>query len=273
VAEFEGKVAVVTGAASGIGRGVAVALASNGAHVVLVDRDAGRLQQARDELPPLEQGSAEIAAVDVTEPGAVRVLNDTAQRFGRVDILVNSAGSTSKHSFLDLPLAAWDDMFDVHVKATFVWTQEAARHMAVQRAGTIVNLSSIAAEQANSMAVHYAAAKGAVKMLTRGAAVALAPFGVRVNAVAPGTTRTPLTEQRLEKAEVLAATLERVPAGRLAEVADIVNAVLFLASERSSYIAGQTLIVDGGWTSQLYGSSYADVQMSGQPTSTGVVDE
>lgn len=257
--EFSGRVAIVTGAASGIGHATAGALLAEGAAVLVVDRQGGGATQAAEALG---EGAAGMD-VDVTDRADVQAMTAFAiERFGRIDVLVNSAGIVSKHRFLDLPSEAWDAMLDVHVKGTFLCLQEVARRMVESGGGAVVNVSSIAAELGNPLAVHYATAKGAVRMLTRSAAVALGRHGVRVNAVGPGTTETPLTAGRMDKPAARSATLQRIPMGRLGQANDVAEVITFLASDRSRYVTGQTIYVDGGWTAQLYTSDYEDLQYS-----------
>jgi len=259
--EFKGLVACVTGGAGGIGRAVAVALAAEGARVVVADLDAEAAEQVAADI----EGAVAIGVDVSTSAGAAAMVERAVSALGGCHVLVNSAGIVHKARFLELAEADWDRMLDVNLKAAFLCTQAAARHMATHGGGAVVNITSIAAEQANPLAVHYAAAKGGLKMLTIAAAVALARHGVRVNAVGPGLVETPLTAGRLADAEVRATSLDRVPLGRFGQPADVVAAVLFLASDRSAYVTGQSLYVDGGWTGALYNSSYEDLQLGRLP--------
>jgi NAD(P)-dependent dehydrogenase (short-subunit alcohol dehydrogenase family) len=230
--------------------------------VVVADRDGDAAARAAADLGE----AAAPMALDVSDADAVEaMMAAAADRFGGPHVLVNSAGIVSKHRFLELPVDAFRRMLDVHVLGTFLTSQAAARRMVAGGGGAIVNLSSIAAELGNPLAVHYAAAKGAITMLTRSTAVALARHGVRVNAVGPGTTDTPLTRGRLADPDVRAAALQRVPLGRFGTPEEVAEVVTFLASDRSRYVTGQTVYVDGGWTAQLYTADYEDLQYGRLP--------
>ncbi|HVA84909.1 MAG TPA: SDR family NAD(P)-dependent oxidoreductase, partial [Candidatus Saccharimonadales bacterium] len=213
MSEFEGKVACITGGAGGIGRAVVVALAAEGARVVIADIDAGAAERVASEI----DGGISIGVDVSTSAGAAAMVERAVTLLGGCQILVNAAGIVHKSRFLDLAEADWDRMLDINLKGAFLCTQAAARHMAGNGGGAVVNITSIAAEQANPLAPHYAAAKGGLKMLTVAAAVALARHGIRVNAVGPGLVETPLTAARLADPEVRSTSLDRVPLGRLGQ--------------------------------------------------------
>ena len=260
--ELSGRVALVTGGASGIGLATAEVMLREGARVLLADRDGAAAEAAARRLGEGAMG----AAADVTAQADVEaVVSMAVQRLGGLDVLVNSAGIVSKHRFLDLPVDDWRDMLDVHLTGTFLCTQAAARHMVDAGGGAVVNISSIAAELGNPLAVHYATAKGGIRMFTRSTAVSLAGHGVRVNAVGPGTTETPLTGGRLEDPDVAASALQRIPLGRFGQAGEVAELVTFLASDRAAYITGQTIYIDGGWTAQLYTTDYEELQWARLP--------
>ena len=235
---------MVTGAAQGNGRAFSEAFADEGARVVVVD-----IQKAGAELTAEEIGRGAIAlAADVSSAAdAVRIVEDTVSLFGRVDVFVNNAGVIGRLNFLDISEAEWDRVMNVNLKGTFLCGQAAARQMVAQGSGSIINIASVNAESLNPTTVHYCVSKGAIQTLTKGMALALARRGVRVNAIGPGAVYTELSRERLDEAEVLRATLARIPLGRIAQPSDLKGAAVFLASDESAYVTGITLYVDGGW--------------------------
>ncbi len=260
--ELSGRVALITGGASGIGLATAEVMLREGARVMLADLDAEAVQAAAERLGRDALGTV----ADVTsEEDVAAAVSATVEQLGGLHVLVNSAGVVSKHRFLELPADEWRRMLDIHLTGTFLCTQAAARHMVSAGGGAVVNISSIAAELGNPLAVHYATAKGGIRMFTRSAAVSLAAQGVRVNAVGPGTTETPLTGGRLQDPEVRTSALRRIPLGRFGQAHEVAELVTFLASDRAAYITGQTVYIDGGWTAQLYTSDYEELQWSRLP--------
>ncbi len=248
-----GKVAIVTGAASGIGWAIARRFHAEGASLVLADRDVTALAHAREEVP-----EAHTMAADITDQEAGAAIVDRAiKEFGTVDILVNNAGICRYSSFMELSLAEWNEVMSVNATGTFLVAQAVARRMAELPAGSsarsIVNITSVEAHIVVTTdghpQVHYNASKGAVHMLTRALAVELAPE-IRVNSICPGITRTPLTEAGRADPRRSAAYLARTPLGRFAEPEEIAAGVLFLASDDASYVTGSALFVDGGWTTR-----------------------
>ena len=242
-------VAVVTGSTSGIGLAVARRLYLDGSCVVITGRDEDRGGQAAQELGK----RATFIAADLTTPGApAKVMDAAVDRFGRLDIVVNSAAQDHTGPLLEVSEAETRRVFEVNALAAIAVLQEAAKRMA--RGGAIVNITSrLATIGVTTMSI-YGAAKGALRTLTAGAAVELAPRGIRVNAVAPGMTRTPLYQAWLdaqpEPPEVERSVVAGVPMGRLAEAEDVASAVSFLASPDAAFITGVTLPVDGGETAR-----------------------
>lgn len=248
---LEARVALVTGGAQGIGRAVGLTLASAGAAVVLADLKAQELKEVEAEIHGLG-GHALSVVGDVTNPDDVqRMVETTNHRFGPVDVLVNSAGMGRESTPpQDLPLALWERILAVNLTGTFLMCQAVGRTMMERRSGSIINLASISGLVTNKgrHVTAYAASKGGVVMLTKALAAEWAPWGVRVNAIAPGYVETPLTESALADPVTLAGMVDMIPAQRIAKPVDIVGAAVYLASDASAYVTGHTLVVDGGLT-------------------------
>jgi NAD(P)-dependent dehydrogenase (short-subunit alcohol dehydrogenase family) len=244
------KVAVVTGAAGGIGFACAQAFVKEGAKVVLSDVDTARGQKEAKALGD----AAHFIACDVGDSGQVKALIDGAvQRFGRIDICVNNAGIIHGAEFLDLSEADFDRVLRVNLKGVFLVGQAAARQMVKQgapkgRGGyAIVNMSSVNGVLAIPNQAPYVTSKGGVNQLTKVMAMALAPRGIRVNAIGPGTIATELAKSSvLGNEEARRKVMSRTPLGRLGEVEEIASVAVFLASDDSSYVTGQTIYPDGG---------------------------
>ncbi len=247
---LNGEIAVVTGAASGIGRHAADLLARAGAAIVLADIDGDGAEAAVSAIAG--SGSAAVAmTLDVADAAAVaRAFTAIAARFGRVDVLVNSAGIGARMPTEDLPAERWSRVIAVNLTGTFLCAQAAGRVMLAQRRGRIVNIASIMGLGGNRLYpnLSYHASKGGVINLTRALAIEWADRGVRVNAIAPTFVRTGLTEKLLADRDMKAAIEQRTPMGRIAEVEDLSGALLFLCSVASGMVTGTTLTVDGGWT-------------------------
>jgi NAD(P)-dependent dehydrogenase (short-subunit alcohol dehydrogenase family) len=266
---LEGKVAIVTGGGSGIGRAVVLRLAAEGAAVVVADLDLDAAAAVVDEVAGAG-GSAAGARLDVSHPGETRVLVErVASERGQLDVLVNSAGVVQSKRFLDVTEADWDRVIGVNQKGTAFAIQAAAAQMARQvpapvRAagvadrsyGKIVNLSSISGRRGRDYQMAYAASKAAVISLTQSAALALAPLGINVNAIAPSVVMTPMWDRNNQDKErtlgidarrASDAFIDRIPLRRAGTAEEMAAAVAFLCSPDADYITGQTLNVDGGY--------------------------
>lgn len=247
---LKNKVALVTGARRGIGKGIALALAKAGAKVIVTDIDEKECQVVLKEIEKLgSQGLAK--KVDVTNKKEIEeAVKAAIDKFGKLDILVNNAGICPLKPFLELTEEDWDKVLDINLKGYFLCSQAAAREMAKQKWGRIINIASVAMGQMGvGMAniVHYVASKGGVAGMTEALAVELSPYGINVNAVSPGVIETKMAEPVISDPAAREAILKRVPKGRVGQPKDIAHAVVFLASEEADYVTGAILVVDGGW--------------------------
>lgn len=242
--EFTGRTAVVTGGGRGMGREVALALGRRGAQVLVVDIDERNACVVRDEIAAAG-GQARAHALDVADIPRLREFFRGLRE--RVDIVVCAAAILKVKPFLDHEEADWDALARVNLKGTFFSVQEAARAMAPHGQGSIVTFSSTSAYVASRVPeIAYDVTKGGIRQLTVSAAVELAPLGIRVNGVAPGTILTDFNRASLSTPEQLQAAAKGLPLGRVGTPQDVVGAVLYLCSPLSSYVTGQLLVVDGG---------------------------
>jgi NAD(P)-dependent dehydrogenase (short-subunit alcohol dehydrogenase family) len=238
------QVALVTGAGRGIGRAIALAFAREGARVAVADIDPAT---ARATARRIGRGRALPLAMDVASAASVDAGFRALDRaFRRIDIAVTNAAIEPIVPFLDLDEATWDRVIDVNLKGTFLVAQAAARRMARRRRGVIITLSSVNAEVVRPESAAYGASKGGVRQLTKAMGIALAPLGVRVNAIGPGTVVTGLTRHLLRRRAWREAVAMRTPMGRVADPREIAEVAVFLASDASSYMTGSTVYVDGG---------------------------
>jgi NAD(P)-dependent dehydrogenase (short-subunit alcohol dehydrogenase family) len=259
VRRFDGKRVLVTGGSSGIGRAVVAGFAREGAAVLAWGRDRGRLAEvaATSSTPP---GAVPVrtAVVDLLEVEQVRAgVRAAVATLGGLDVLVNCAGIGIEEPVLEVTDAVWHDVLAVNLTAAFFACQEAARHMVDAGGGAIVNVASTDAFVHDAPFVHYSVSKAGLVMMTRAFAYELGHRGVRCNAVAPGATLTPMTEEALaagDAQDALREGLRRVPLRRFARPEEQAAVVLFLASEEASYVNGATLLADGG---MLQGYWYA----------------
>ncbi|HEY1729755.1 MAG TPA: SDR family NAD(P)-dependent oxidoreductase [Candidatus Baltobacteraceae bacterium] len=245
---LSGKIALVTGAANGIGRAVAQALASEGVRVYLADLDASGAADAADSLRS-NGAAAEGVGLDVGDANSVQeVFSRIRSREKRLDVLVNSAGILRTSTLGDSTPADWEVLSRINVGGVYLCCKAAVDMMSGQRYGKIVNLSSISAFKGGGSVgnVLYGASKAAVIALTKGFAREYAPLGINVNAVAPAVTQTPMTQDSFSNLELRARVERSIPAGRIAEPSEIAGLTLFLVSDLAAYINGSIVVIDGG---------------------------
>jgi len=243
-----GKAMIVTGAGKGIGKAIAIEAAKSGAELAIGCRTAADLETVAAAIRDLG-GRCEHRVLDVTSLPSIEAFTTWAlEQFGRVDVLVNNAGTNRIKPALEVTEADWDLICDTNLKSCFFMSQNVGRHMVAREQGAIINISSQAGVVGGPMRVPYSGAKGGVVNMTRALAAEWAPHGITVNDVAPTVTRTPLAEEALKNPQFRETVLRSIPLGRLAEPEEIAAAVIYLASDAARMVTGHTLLVDGGWT-------------------------
>jgi len=243
--DLAGKTAIVTGSCKGLGRGMAVGLASAGADVVLVDRD-----EATDTAKVIESMGRKALTISADlmsiEP-IPSIMEKTLEVFGKVDILINNAGTIRRTPAIDFSEKDWDDIMAVNAKTVFFFSQAVARDMVKRKSGKIINIASLLSFQGGVFVPSYAASKGAVAQVTKALANEWASLGININAIAPGYMATDNTKALREDPVRSKAILDRIPAGRWGTPGDLADVAVFLASAASDYVNGHVLVVDGGW--------------------------
>jgi NAD(P)-dependent dehydrogenase (short-subunit alcohol dehydrogenase family) len=241
------KVAVVIGGTSGIGRAIAHGLAEAGADVVPTSRRMEQVTETARAIEARGRGSLE-AVSDVSDRASLEnLLKKCVETFGKVDILVNSAGTTKRTPTVDVPESEWNAILDTNVTGTLRACQVFGRHMLERKYGRIVNIASLSTFVALYQVAAYSASKAAVASLTKSLAIEWAPHGVNVNAIAPGVFRTALNQKLLDETDRGKEFLLRTPMKRFGQVEELAGAAVFLASEAASFITGEVLVVDGGF--------------------------
>jgi len=242
ITRLKGKIALVTGSTKGIGKAIAFELAKEGANLVINSRNQGEAEQVGHQIHD-EMGVKTLALrTDVSNIEEVKTLmKKTVDYFGRIDILINNAGVFEICPFLQISEDTWDKIIDINLKGTFLCSKLALPIMVKQKSGVIVNMSSMAAKTGGILPVaHYAASKAGIIALTKALAREFAPYGIRVNAVAPGVIKTKMAESQAEEKRKI------IPLGNLGEPEDVAKTVSFLASDDASYITGEVIDVNGG---------------------------
>jgi NAD(P)-dependent dehydrogenase (short-subunit alcohol dehydrogenase family) len=249
---LEGKITIITGSGSGIGKSSALLFAKEGAEVVVVDRDVDKGKETVEEIQSAG-GRAVFIKADVTDPDSVKsMVDEVITRFGRIDVLFNNAGISGIGMLHEIEPEDWDRIMSVNVKGVYLPSKYAVPHMMKAQYGSIINMSSCIAEIGLARRASYAATKGAVLSLTKSMQVDYASYNIRVNAILPGTIFTPFVENYLRTSddpEAAIATLKtRQLSGELGRPEDVANAAVFLASDESKFMMGSPLYIDGGAT-------------------------
>jgi len=246
--DFSGRVAIVTGGATGIGYATALQLAQLGASVVICSRTVSELEAAADRIAR-ESGSRCLAVpTDVkNEEAVIALVQRTIEEFGRIDILVNNAGGTRMGPLESIPTRGWDSIFELNMRSAYLCTREAGKHMIAQGSGVIVNISSGAGVNGVKGGAHYSSAKAALQMFTRVTAAEWGRYGIRANCVAAGAIASERVAQAWKVAGLDEAVMGKtVPLGRTGTPDEMANMVVFFASDAASYITGETISVNGG---------------------------
>jgi len=246
--DLTGKVALVTGAGRGLGKVMALALAASGADVALTSRTPAELEAVAGEVQSLGRRALAVRCDVTDEQSCEDAASQVVRALGHLDVLVNNAGINIRKPVLELDAAEYRQVLETNLVGYFLCARAAGRRMVEQGSGKVINISSIMGRVALATQGAYASSKGGIEQLTKVLAIEWAPGNVQVNAIAPGYFETELTRPLFEDAERKAFIQGRTPAGRWGQPHELAGAVIFLASDASSYITGQTLLVDGGWT-------------------------
>lgn len=237
------KVAIVTGAGRGIGRAIALGMSAAGAILIAAARTKEQVEATAAEINN-RGGKAKAITADVGSKDQVdRLVNETFNAYGKIDILVNNAGATFSAPLMEMSEVQWDQIIAVNLKSVFLCSQAAGRIMMSQKGGAIVNIASVVGMVAQPVNAAYASAKAGIINLTKTMATALAPYNIRVNGIAPGLIITPGLERMYNQ---LDSVVEQIPLGRGGRPEDIVGGVIYLASDASLYVTGETIVIDGG---------------------------
>jgi len=244
--DFKGKVVIITGAAGGIGKETTLLFVKEGARVALFDIDEKKLYEIKEKIES-DGGEALIFVTDIRDYKSVeRAVNEVLNKWGRVDILINNAGITRDTLFLRMTEGDWKDVIDINLNGTFNFTKAVVPSMIKVRSGVIINISSVVGITGNPGQVNYSSSKAALIAFTKSLAKEVGIRGIRVMAIAPGFIETPMTERLSD--EIKERYISQIPLRRAGKPEDVANLILFLCSDRASYITGQVYIIDGGMT-------------------------
>lgn len=247
--DLSGRTALITGGGRGIGRSIALALAESGANVALTSRTESQLEQVANDILNLSR-RAYYSALDICDLEAVKnFVDEVVSREGKIDILVNAAGGNRRIPMTQVTEDDWDFVMDLNLKSVFFTTQIVIPYMQKQRYGKIINIASLTSQLGIKNMSVYSASKGGISQLTKSIAVEFAKDGILANAIGPGYFKTEMTKAVFEDQNYLEWMKSRIPLGRTGEVDELRGVAVFLASEASKYVTGQTIYVDGGWLS------------------------
>jgi NAD(P)-dependent dehydrogenase (short-subunit alcohol dehydrogenase family) len=247
--KLENKIAIVTGGGTGIGRSIALSFAKEGATIVVCGRTVSTLEKVNEEIKALGKQSLTVPADVSIKEQVQNVVKQTITKFSKIDILVNNAGVSHRNLITDMPEEDWDTVIDINLKGVFLCIQAVARHMIEHNYGKIINISSIAGIRPTREAMSaYDVSKAGVIQLTKSATLELTRFGINVNCIAPGIIETPIYRRGRtpEQIEGVLTASRGAPIGRIGDPQEIANVALLLASEDSSFLCGETVVVDGG---------------------------
>jgi len=248
---LKGKVAIVTGASRGLGKGMALGLAKSGAIIIGASRDVKGLNQTIKEVKALGSDGFAVKTDVTKEKDINNVIKKTLQKYKKIDILINNAGILRSGPAEKMSNKDWNDVININLTGMFLFARAVGREMIKKKSGSIVNIASIAGQFGFPNAVSYDCSKGGIILMTKALAAEWGKYGIRVNAIAPGIFKTKMTEAMLKDPKTRAAFFANIPLGRAGDPKELGGVANFLASDASSYVTGHVLVADGGWTAGL----------------------